>query len=94
LQATPKIIRELRGWFPRAFLVGWKYELERQNDPVVRGCLLGAFQMEENQTDACVLNGPGYFNEGFGLLHKDTTWTRCTDQTALFAALGAAINKP
>src|ERR1039458_789269 len=28
LQPTPKIIRELRGWFPKAFLIGWKYELE------------------------------------------------------------------
>jgi phosphopantothenoylcysteine decarboxylase/phosphopantothenate--cysteine ligase len=93
LQPTPKIIRELRGWFPKAFLVGWKYELERQNDPVVRGCLLGAFQMKENQTDACVLNGRGFFDEGFGLLHKDLTWTRCMDKPALFAALGAAINK-
>jgi len=47
--------------------------------------------MEENQTDACVLNGPGYFNEGFGLLHKDSTLTRCMDKAALFTALAAAM---
>jgi phosphopantothenoylcysteine decarboxylase/phosphopantothenate--cysteine ligase len=91
LKPAPKIIPELRGWFPRAFLVGWKYELERQNKPAVREWFLGLRQMEENQTDACVLNGPGYFNEGFGLLHKDLTLTRCMDKAALFAALEAAM---
>ncbi len=91
LKPTPKIIPELRGWFPKAFLVGWKYELERQNKPAVREWTLGALQMKENQTDACVLNGRGYFNEGFGLLHKDMTLTRCMDNAALFTALAAAM---
>ncbi|MGA2555690.1 MAG: phosphopantothenoylcysteine decarboxylase, partial [Verrucomicrobiota bacterium] len=94
LQATPKIIRQLRGWFPKAFLVGWKYELERQNKPALRKWTLGALQMKENHTDACVLNGRGFFNEGFGLLHKDMTLTRCLDKSALFAALAAAITDP
>ena len=89
LQPTPKIIRELRGWFPKAFLIGWKYELEPAGEggAVARG----ADQMKESQTDACVLNGRGYFNEGFGLLHKDMTLTRCMDKAALFAALAAAL---
>ena len=87
LQPTPKIIRELRGWFPKAFLAGWKYELE----PVVKPVDFGRGQILENQTDACVLNGRGFFDTGFGLLHKDMTLTRCRDKAALFAALGAAI---
>ena len=64
LQATPKIIHRLRGWFPKAFLAGWKYELEPagEGEAVARG----ADQMRENQTDACVLNGRGFFNQGFG----------------------------
>src|SRR5947209_5225010 len=28
LVPTPKIISELRGWFPRGWLVGWKYEMD------------------------------------------------------------------
>ncbi len=112
LQPTPKIIRELRGWFPKGFLVGWKYELERrsiaaanlwrthhplilrlerQRKTVSREWTLGLLQMKESQTDACVLNGRGYFNEGFGLLHKDMTLTRCLDKAALFTALAAAL---
>jgi len=91
LQPTPKIIRELRGWFPKAFLVGWKYELE----PAGQGEALahGRDQISQNHTDACVLNGRGYFSEGFGLLHKDMTLTRCLDKAALFAALAAAITE-
>jgi phosphopantothenoylcysteine decarboxylase/phosphopantothenate--cysteine ligase len=92
LQATPKIIRELRGWFPTAFLAGWKYELQPagREEAVARG----RDQIRENQTDACVLNGRGFFDEGFGLLHKDMTLIRCLDKDALFAALAAAINRP
>jgi phosphopantothenoylcysteine decarboxylase/phosphopantothenate--cysteine ligase len=89
LQPTPKIIRELRGWFPKAFLAGWKYEL----DPVVKPVEFGRGQILENRTDACVLNGRGFFDQGFGLLHKDMTLTRCRDKAALFAALGMAIKE-
>ena len=89
LKATPKIIRQLRGWFPKAFLVGWKYELlpNGEGETVARG----RDQMKENETDACVLNGRGFFDRGFGLLHKDMTLTRSMDKEALCAALGAAL---
>ncbi len=90
LQATPKIIRELRGWFPKAFLVGWKYELQPADE--AEAVARGRDQIKENQTDACVLNGRGYFEEGFGLLHKDLTLTRCLNKDALFATLAAASN--
>jgi phosphopantothenoylcysteine decarboxylase/phosphopantothenate--cysteine ligase len=89
LQATPKIIRELRGWFPKAFLVGWKYELQPAGE--AEAVARGRDQIKENQTDACVLNGRGYFDQGFGLLHKDMTLTRCLDASALFAALAEVI---
>jgi len=89
LEPTPKIIRELRGWFPNAFLAGWKYELEPQGER--EAAARGADQMKESRTDACVLNGRGVFNEGFGLLHKDMTLIRLPDKAALFAALGACL---
>jgi len=89
LKPTPKIIRELRGWFPKAFLAGWKYELEPETEG--EAMARGADQIKESQTDVCVLNGRGFFNEGFGLLHKDMRLIRLPDREALFAALGAAM---
>jgi phosphopantothenoylcysteine synthetase/decarboxylase len=61
---TPKIIGELRGWFPTAFIVGWKYELEGDRAAVIG---LAERQMAECRTDACVANGRAY-GEGFGLV--------------------------
>src|ERR1041384_762771 len=35
LVPTPKVIGSLRGWFPKAKLVGWKYEVDGDRDDVV-----------------------------------------------------------
>jgi phosphopantothenoylcysteine decarboxylase/phosphopantothenate--cysteine ligase len=61
---TAKIISELRGWFPRATIVGWKYEVDGTREEVIEKA---SRQIFENQTDACVANGPAY-GEGFGLV--------------------------
>ncbi len=61
---TPKIIMRLRGLFPNAWLVGWKYEVEGGRERAVER---GTDQMREARTDLCVLNGPAY-GQGFGLL--------------------------
>jgi phosphopantothenoylcysteine decarboxylase/phosphopantothenate--cysteine ligase len=87
LKPTPKIIRELRGWFPKAFLVGWKYELE----PAGQAAALGALQIKDSQTNACVLNGRGFSQDGFGLLLREGAITLIPDKPALFAALGSAL---
>jgi hypothetical protein len=65
--------------------VGWKYELEPVDEG--DGVACGADQIKENQTDACVLNGRGFFEGGFGLLRKDMTLLRLPDREALYAAL-------
>ncbi|HTD66708.1 MAG TPA: phosphopantothenoylcysteine decarboxylase [Candidatus Limnocylindria bacterium] len=67
LMPTAKIISELRGWFPRATIVGWKYEVDGLRDEVIEKA---SRQIFENQTDACVANGPAY-GEGFGLVTPD-----------------------
>jgi phosphopantothenate---cysteine ligase (CTP) len=64
LVPTAKIIAELRGWFPRATIVGWKYEVEGTREQVIEKA---SRQIFENQTDACVANGPA-FGDGFGLV--------------------------
>ena len=60
LVPTAKIIAELRGWFPRATIVGWKYEVEGLRESVIEK---SSRQIFENQTDGCVANGPAYGEE-------------------------------
>jgi phosphopantothenate---cysteine ligase (CTP) len=83
LAPTPKIIAELREWFPRAWLIGWKYEVEGGRAGVVR---LAERQISECHTDACVANGPAY-GPGFGLVSGRGVMTHLPDTTALFLAL-------
>ncbi|MDX2081597.1 MAG: phosphopantothenoylcysteine decarboxylase [Terrimicrobiaceae bacterium] len=64
LKPARKILPDLRGWFPDAFLVGWKFEVDGTRDDVVAK---GRRQLAEAHTDLCVINGPA-FGEGFGIL--------------------------
>jgi phosphopantothenate---cysteine ligase (CTP) len=80
---TPKIISELRQWFPTARLVGWKYEVEGGRAGVIR---LAERQVAECRTDACVANGPAY-GAGFGLVRAGGEVTHVPDTATLFAAL-------
>ncbi len=89
LTPTPKIIAELRPWFPRARLVGWKYEVEGDRSGVIQ---LAERQITECRTDACVANGPAY-GQGFGLVRVDGGCTHFRDMTDLFAALEAFIHE-
>lgn len=81
LEAAPKIIGSLRTLFPEALLVGWKYEVEGNREDVVQA---GVRQMEENRTDACVLNGTAY-GKGFGICEKAGALTHCVNDEELFA---------
>jgi phosphopantothenate---cysteine ligase (CTP) len=83
LLPTPKIIAELRQWFPNARLVGWKYEVDGDRARVIR---LAEEQIAECRTDACVGNGPAY-GLGFGLVTGGGAATHLADSRALFAAL-------
>jgi phosphopantothenate---cysteine ligase (CTP) len=89
LAPTPKIIAELREWFPRAWLVGWKYEVEGGRASVIR---LAERQIADCRTDACVANGPAY-GAGFGLVRAGGKVTDLPDAAALFAALEEFIRK-
>jgi phosphopantothenate---cysteine ligase (CTP) len=83
LTPTPKIISDLRAWFPSAFLVGWKYELESDRAQAVARA---REQIEENRTDACVVNGRAY-GEGFGLVTPKEPCRHMADRKLLFDAL-------
>lgn len=68
LQPAPKLLPRLRDWFPNAFLVGWKYEVEGdQTSAIARGCA----QVAECRTNLCVVNGPAWGN-GFVLVTGET----------------------
>jgi len=64
LVPTPKIIAKLRSWFPRTFIVGWKFEANGQ-----RTNAIGAAQRQlvDCDTDVCVANGPAY-GKGFSIV--------------------------
>jgi phosphopantothenoylcysteine synthetase/decarboxylase len=64
LVPTPKLIAELRGWFPRTRLVGWKFQADGARASALRAARK---QIEDCATDACVANGPAY-GKGFGLV--------------------------
>lgn len=86
LAPTPKLIARLRGWFPRAWLVGWKYEAEGDRAAALEA---GAAQIRDCATDACVVNGPAY-GEGFGLLTRAAPPRHCPTREELLRALLAA----
>jgi phosphopantothenoylcysteine decarboxylase/phosphopantothenate--cysteine ligase len=87
LEPAPKILPRLREWFPRAFIVGWKYELDGDRSVALAKA---AAQIRECHIDACVVNGAAY-GEGFGILLPDGTLTEVADKRGLADAL---VNYP
>lgn len=83
LVPIPKLIAELRPWFPRTRVVGWKYEVEGGRESVIQ---LAETQLKECRTDACVVNGPGY-GAGFGLVTREPQIMQLADAAALYEAL-------
>src|ERR1019366_10509909 len=67
LVPTPKIIAELRGWFPKTKIVGWEFEAYSGRADALRAARK---QIAECATDACVANGPAY-GRGFNLVSVD-----------------------
>jgi phosphopantothenoylcysteine decarboxylase/phosphopantothenate--cysteine ligase len=67
LEPAAKILPRLRGWFPRAWIVGWKYELEGTREDAVE---TARTQLRQKRTDATILNGAAY-GPGFALLQND-----------------------
>ena len=82
LAPTPKIIAELRGWFPKTKIIGWKFEAHGK-----RTNAIGAAQRQivDCDTDACVANGPAY-GQGFNLVSAGGQ-KHFADAKKLFSAL-------
>ncbi len=82
LVPTPKIIAELRGWFPHTKIIGWKFEADGQRADALRAAKK---QLADCATDFCVANGPAYGND-FNLVSADAQ-THFAAAEKLFAAL-------
>jgi phosphopantothenoylcysteine synthetase/decarboxylase len=83
LVPTPKVIAGLRGFFPQAKLVGWKFEVDGDRASVIAAA---QNQIHECRTNGCVANGPAY-GSGFGLVTGDGKCTHVPDLVVLFEAL-------
>jgi len=83
LVPTPKLIAELRDFYPDSWLVGWKYEVDGD-----RGSVLAAAeeQIRDCRTSGCVANGPAY-GEGFGLIFSGESHLHAPDAGSLFGEL-------
>jgi phosphopantothenoylcysteine decarboxylase/phosphopantothenate--cysteine ligase len=67
LAPAPKLLPKLREWFPKACLVGWKYEVDGNRAHAIHRA---AHQLQTVHTDFCVVNGPA-FGPGFGICGRD-----------------------
>lgn len=83
LEPTMKLLPELRGIFPGARLVGWKYELDGTPGDVVAK---GRRQLADCRTDACVVNGAAW-GAGFGFIEPGREPVRIADKISLCAFL-------
>ena len=83
LEPATKVLPRLRGWFPGARIVGWKYELA---GTPAEALALAWRQVREDGVDACVLNGAAH-GPGFALCRGDGGIERCRHAAALAAAL-------
>jgi phosphopantothenate---cysteine ligase (CTP) len=90
LVPTPKIISELRGFFPRTKIFGWKYELEGGQAGALSA---GKKQLLANNTDYCVVNGRAY-GSGFGVLAKDGSLEHTPDAAILCQTLLGLASNP
>ncbi len=63
LKPAPKILPQLRSWFPKSTIIGWKYELEGTAEQAITKAQQ---QILQKQTDYSVINGKAY-GEGFGI---------------------------
>ena len=83
LEPATKVIAKMRHLFPESILVGWKYELAGTPPEALAKAVR---QMQENRTDACVLNGQAY-GSGFAFCQPTQLIHECRNKTELVQVL-------
>jgi phosphopantothenoylcysteine decarboxylase/phosphopantothenate--cysteine ligase len=86
LVPTPKIIAELRGWFPKGKITGWKFEADGKRADAIAAA---RSQLADCAADFCVANGPAY-GKGFSLVSAQGQ-KHFADAQKLFSALEKII---
>lgn len=93
LEPATKVLPHLRGWFPFAGIVGWKYELDGGRDAALAAVRR---QWTETSTDATIVNGEAW-GSGFALCEPaptgDVSVTACADARELASALLAWLDR-
>lgn len=89
LRPAVKVLPLLRGMFPDALLVGWKYELEGTRDDVLARA---QNQIRTAHTDLCVVNGSAY-GEGFGILGRNHPLQELPNKAALSQYLSSVAQR-
>jgi len=74
-----KLIAGLRNYFPKARIIGWKYEHGITRDELLSEA---SRQMQQHRTNACVVNGRA-FGSGFGVCTKAGLIATCDSKLAL-----------
>ena len=91
LAPAPKLLPRLRAWFPHAWIVAWKYELEGSREDAVTAARA---QLSMQHADESVINGSAY-GPGFGLLEGGNPAFHFADKHALAEFLAArAAERP
>ncbi len=83
LRPTAKLIAGLAGWFPKAWRVGWKYELDGTRGEAIE---TASAQIQRYGTHACVVNGLAY-GTGYGLVTGDRDCRHYEVPTTLYEGL-------
>jgi len=74
-----KLIAKLRDYFPKARIIGWKYEHGITRDELLSEA---GRQMQHHRTNACVVNGRA-FGPGFGVCTKAGLIATCDSKLSL-----------
>ncbi|MDZ4742414.1 MAG: phosphopantothenoylcysteine decarboxylase [Verrucomicrobiota bacterium] len=87
MQPTVKILPRLRKLYPESRIIGWKYEVDGNQDTAIKK---GREQIKTSATDGCVVNGPAW-GKGYGFLNTTEGLTPADGSPALFRLLGEEV---
>jgi phosphopantothenoylcysteine decarboxylase/phosphopantothenate--cysteine ligase len=87
LEPTPKLLPKMHDWFPKATIIGWKFEASGSRIDAISAAKK---QITACSSDVCVLNGPSY-GKGFGVLGKEGHPHHCEDREGLCQFLAGML---
>ena len=89
LEPTTKLLPNMRSWFSKARITGWKFEAGGTRDDAL---MAGRAQISACGTDACVVDGPAY-GEGFGVISASESFVHLPDPQKLCICLAELLKK-